>query len=40
MKNIRKPEKLSTEPSNSSLEKVKIIPKVEKKESELKFILV
>ena len=38
MKNIRKAEKLSIEPSNSSLEKVKIIPKVEKKESELKFI--
>ncbi len=40
MKNIRKPEKLSTEPSNSSIEKVMIIPKVEKKESDdlIKFI--
>jgi len=40
MKNIRKTEKLSTEPSNSSLEKVKIIPKVEKKDSDdlLKYI--
>ena len=40
MKNIRKPEKLSTEPSNSSIEKVMIIHKVEKKESDdlIKFI--
>ena len=40
MKNIRKPEKLSTEPSNLSIEKVMIIHKVEKKESDdlIKFI--